>query len=238
VCLANVCLFCYFHHSEDQRTDAFLSFLCVRLVPLAYLTAKTHGMNDIADEILESSGLSQEDVADLPTHGTLLVPPRPLMRVHDSNWPQLAVSRSYFEGVFTGDMEGVAPQVPPTAAEAEPQADQWGLDDEFSIPSLDHKGASLAPIMNDALDADGDGGWDMDADLAAELHAETGAIVAEDSGLTIPVAGQSEAEIWCQNSPLAADHVAAGAFESAMQVAYCGILERDAHILCLVAAVL
>ncbi|KAI8597622.1 Coatomer, alpha subunit [Dissophora ornata] len=58
----------------------------------------------------------------------------------------------------------------------------------------------------------------MDADLAAELHAETGAIVAEDSGLTIPVAGQSEAEIWCQNSPLAADHVAAGAFESAMQL--------------------
>ncbi|KAG0285098.1 hypothetical protein BGZ98_005661, partial [Dissophora globulifera] len=186
--------------------------------PLAYLTAKTHGMNEVADEILEAAGMTAEDVADLPTHGTLLAPPRPLMQVHDSNWPQLAVSRSYFESVFTGDMDGVAPQAPLMANEPEPQVDQWGMDDEFSIPSLEHKGASLAPVMSDALDMDGDGGWDMDADLAAELHAETGAIVAEDSGLTIPVAGQSEAEIWCQNSPLAADHVAAGAFESAMQL--------------------
>ncbi|KAF9366948.1 hypothetical protein CPB97_006659, partial [Podila verticillata] len=79
-------------------------------------------------------------------------------------------------------------------------------------------GASLSLHATDALDMDGDGGWDLDADLAAELHAETGAIVAESSGLTIPVAGQSEAEVWCQNSPLAADHVAAGAFESAMQL--------------------
>jgi coatomer protein complex subunit alpha (xenin) len=180
-------------------------------------------MHEVADEILESAGLTPEDVADLPTHGTLLVPPRPLMRVHDSNWPQLAVSRSYFEGAFTGDMEGVAPQAPLVASEPEPQADQWGMDDEFSVPAVDHKGASLALIHNDALDMDGDGGWDMDADLAAELHAETGAIVAEDSGLAIPVAGQSEAEIWCQNSPLAADHVAAGAFESAMQVGNQGL---------------
>ncbi|KAF9927332.1 hypothetical protein FBU30_003331, partial [Linnemannia zychae] len=188
--------------------------------PLAYLTAKTHGMYEVADEILESAGLTPEDVADLPTNGSLLVPPRPLMRAYDSNWPLLAVSRSYFEGAFTGDMEGVAPPVPIVAHEPEPQSDQWGMDDEFSIPAVDHKGASLAVIDNGALDidGDGDGGWDMDADLAAELHAETGAIVAEDSGLAIPVAGQSEAEIWCQNSPLAADHVAAGAFESAMQL--------------------
>lgn len=175
-------------------------------------------MHEIADEILANAGLTREDVADLPTQGSLLVPPRPIMRSHDSNWPQLAVSRSYFEGAFTGDMEGVAIPAHSAGAEVEPQEDQWGMDDEFSIPALEHKGASLAPTMNDTLDMDGDGGWDMDADLTAELHAETGAIVAEDTGLVIPVAGQSEGEIWCQNSPLAADHVAAGAFESAMQV--------------------
>ncbi|KAF9921386.1 hypothetical protein BGZ65_010387, partial [Modicella reniformis] len=140
------------------------------------------------------------------------------MRVHDSNWPLLAVSRSYFEGMLSGDMEGVAMPAPLSSAEPESQADQWGMEDDFGAPAVEHRGASLAPIANDGLDLDGDGGWDMDADLAAELHAETGAIVAEDSGLTLPVAGQSEAEIWCQNSPLAADHVAAGAFESAMQL--------------------
>ncbi|KAF9585928.1 hypothetical protein BGW38_010979 [Lunasporangiospora selenospora] len=186
--------------------------------PLAYMTAKTHGLDEIAEDILQEAGLTPEDVADLPTHGTLLVPPRPLMRAHDSNWPQLAVSRSYFEGAFTGDMEGVAPVTPMIASEPEPQVDQWGMDDDFSVPGTEHKPTSLAPVMNDAFDMDGDGGWDMDADLAAELHAETGAIVAEDNGLAVPVAGQSEGEIWCQNSPLAADHVAAGAFESAMQL--------------------
>ncbi|KAF9570131.1 hypothetical protein EC968_002149 [Mortierella alpina] len=123
--------------------------------PLAYLTARTHGFYEIADEILESS-------------------------VHDSNWPQLAVWRSYFEGAFTGDMEGVAPQAP-VAMDPEPQEDQWNMDDEFSIPALDHKGASFAPIGNDPLNMDSDGGKDIDADLAAELHAETGAIVAKDS---------------------------------------------------------
>src|ERR1700744_1982972 len=106
--------------------NIFLNWI---IAPLAYMAARTHGMHDVAEEILESSGLTAEDVADLPTHGTLLVPPQPLMRVHDSNWPQLAVSRNYFEAAFTGDMEGVAPQAPIISHEAEPQADQWGMDD-------------------------------------------------------------------------------------------------------------
>ncbi|KAG0214172.1 hypothetical protein BGX31_001147 [Mortierella sp. GBA43] len=101
--------------------------------------------------------------------------------------------------------------------EAEPLADSWGMDDDIGAPAVEHRGASLAPIESHGLDLEGDGRWDLDADLAAELHGETGAIVAEDCGLTILVAGQSEAEIWCRNSPLAADHVAAGAFESAIQ---------------------
>lgn len=107
---------------------------------------------------------------------------------------------------------------PPTISEAEPLADSWGMDDDIGAPAVEHRGASLAPIESHGLDLEGDGRWDLDADLAAELHGETGAIVAEDCGLTILVAGQSEAEIWCRNSPLAADHVAAGAFESAIQL--------------------
>ncbi|KAF9394329.1 hypothetical protein BGZ94_006704, partial [Podila epigama] len=129
----------------------------------------------------------------------------------------LAVSRNYFEAAFTGDLEGVAPPAPVIQQhEPEAPADQWGMDDDFSIPAIEHKGASLSLHATDALD-DAEGGWDMDEDIAAVLHAETGAIAAEATGEAIPVAGQSEAEIWCQNSPLAADHVAAGAFESAMQ---------------------
>ncbi|KAF9541273.1 hypothetical protein EC957_003288 [Mortierella hygrophila] len=117
-------------------------------------------MSEVVEEIQENAGLTPEDVTGLPTRGILLVPPRPLMRT------QLGVSRSYVEGTFTKDMEGVAPQAPLVANEPELQADRWVMEDEFSIPTLDHKGASLA-VNNGALNIDGDGSWDLDADLTA-----------------------------------------------------------------------
>ncbi|KAG0232011.1 hypothetical protein BGW42_008522 [Actinomortierella wolfii] len=188
---------------------------------LAYMTAKSNGYEEVAQEILEEAGKTPEEVADIPIYGAPLNPPQPVVRISDSNWPLLAVSRSYFEGAFTGELDGIEPppQMMPTATES--QADnQWDMEDDFAIGAVEQRpaGASLTAMVGDAADIDADGAWDLDADLAAELHAQTGAIAAENEGIVAPVAGQSEAEIWCQNSPLAADHVAAGAFESAMQL--------------------
>lgn len=56
-------------------------------------------------------------------------------------------------------------------------------------------------------------GWDMGDDLNIEEEAN---LVDVEGTQTGPVS--SEAELWSRNSPLAADHVAAGSFDTAMQL--------------------
>lgn len=57
------------------------------------------------------------------------------------------------------------------------------------------------------------GGWGLD-EPESEQQAEE---EEEDVGASA-VEGVSELDLWVRNSPFAADHVAAGSFESAMQV--------------------
>jgi coatomer protein complex subunit alpha (xenin) len=68
----------------------------------------------------------------------------------------------------------------------------------------------------DLLDVEGEedaAGWDMgDDDLNLE---QVGELAVETDGAGV---GMSEAELWARNSPIAADHVAAGSFETAMQL--------------------
>ncbi len=65
-----------------------------------------------------------------------------------------------------------------------------------------------------------EGGWDLDADEPEEsLVHVNGDDVPEDEELGAGAnPGVDETELWVRNSPLAADHVAAGSFETAMQV--------------------
>lgn len=63
-------------------------------------------------------------------------------------------------------------------------------------------------------DEDEGEGWDMGDDIQLEEQTEDQANVGGDD--TAP--GTSEAELWARNSPIAADHVAAGSFETAMQL--------------------
>jgi len=67
-----------------------------------------------------------------------------------------------------------------------------------------------------------DGGWELDAvegDTHLEAADEEVSPVVEDEDLGAGATpGISETELWVRNSPFAADHVAAGSFESAMQL--------------------
>lgn len=63
-------------------------------------------------------------------------------------------------------------------------------------------------------DEEGDAeGWDMGDDVEAEVESDFVNVEAADAG-----AGSSEADMWARNSPVAADHVAGGSFETAMQL--------------------
>jgi coatomer protein complex subunit alpha (xenin) len=169
------------------------------LYPLAYMTAKSHGLEDEATSILEASGLT-EDQLTMPKLGEALSTPQASVMTHASNWPVKSTSSTAFEKVLLGQ-EGAEDEVAPTNGY-----------DEADLLEPD-----TATQNNGGLDeAEEDGdveGWDMGEDVDPEVESDFVNVEAADAG-----AGSSEADKWARNSPLAADHVAAGSFETAMQL--------------------
>lgn len=170
--------------------------------PLAYMVAKAHGLEEECQSILEVTGL-EEDQLSLPEFGEALELPTPVVPTHQANWPTKATSQSVFEKALTGQLEGMN-------LEDEPAADANGFDDEMG-------GVDNAAKENGAMDVDDDedvAGWDMGDDVGVEADSDFVNVESTDAG----GAGSSEADLWARNSPLAADHVAAGSFESAMNL--------------------
>jgi coatomer subunit alpha len=65
-----------------------------------------------------------------------------------------------------------------------------------------------------------EGGWELDAGEGVphqDSIDESAAVEEEDIGAGA-MPGVSETKLWIRNSPFAADHVAAGSFDTAMQV--------------------
>jgi coatomer protein complex subunit alpha (xenin) len=98
-------------------------------------------------------------------------------------------------------------------------------------PHVNGHDAGLAAGVNDwdgedglpEADESGDAGWGLDDEAipAPEDHIINGAAagVELESGDGISaVPGISEEDLWSRNSPYASDHIAAGSFETAMQV--------------------
>lgn len=175
----------------------------IDLYPLAYLTAKSHGLTEECQSILELTGLTEEQMT-LPSVGSQLTTPRALVPTHKVNWPTKPAAHSSFEKALLGEVGG-------------PVEDDLGKDqmDEDIPAALEKNG--LAPEAEE----DAGEGWDMGDDIGLEAAGADADLAAVDNAEMIGQAvgpGSSEADIWSRNSPLAADHVAAGAFESAMQL--------------------
>ena len=70
----------------------------VGMYPLAYLTAKTNGLEDIATEILEDAGLTEADMDDVPDFGrSTLAPPKVVTETTDLVWPAVPGGESFFD---------------------------------------------------------------------------------------------------------------------------------------------
>ncbi|KAK6438266.1 hypothetical protein LTR95_005531 [Oleoguttula sp. CCFEE 5521] len=165
--------------------------------PMAYLTAKAHGLDEEAQAILEASGISEEQIT-LPTLGKPVAPPKAVVPSFKTNWPTAASGASSFEKALMaegGDEAAVA-------------ADTNGFGDNDLLAEED------APKGNGHIEEDEDAaGWDMGDDAVPEAEEDFVNVEAADAGT-----GSSEADLWMRNSPLAADHAAAGSFESAMNL--------------------
>ncbi|KAI9816560.1 MAG: hypothetical protein M1827_001692 [Pycnora praestabilis] len=172
----------------------------IDLYPLAYMTAKSQGITKECQSILEASGLTEDQII-MPSIGAPLSPPKALVPTHKSNWPVKAASHSFFEKALLGQVEGLED-------EGTPAANGHDMDETVEEDSAAKQNGHLGD--EDEEDA---AGWDMGDDINIEAEND---FVNVDS--TQVGTGGSEAEIWTRNSPITADHVAAGSFETAMQL--------------------
>lgn len=166
------------------------------------MTAKSHGLTEECESILEATGLTEDQIT-LPEIGTPLSPPKPLVATFKANWPTKATSQSFFEKALLGQVEGLSLEDEPAAPSNGFGFDEGGEDD-------------AAKNTGNLIDADDDedaAGWDMGDDIVPEVESDFVNVDSAEAG-----AGSSEADLWARNSPLAADHVAGGSFETAMQL--------------------
>ncbi|KAL2033546.1 hypothetical protein VTO58DRAFT_104260 [Aureobasidium pullulans] len=166
--------------------------------PLAYLTAKANGMEEECQNILEAAGLTEDQVT-MPDTGKPLSTPPVIVPTFQSNWPVKSSGASSFEKALLAD--GGAEEVVP----ASNGYDADFLEAETAVPEEE---AGIE--QEDDEDA---AGWDMGDDSFAEAEEEFVNVETVEAG-----AGSSEADVWARNSPVAADHVAAGSYESAMNL--------------------
>ncbi|GAA6015320.1 hypothetical protein JCM10207_008947 [Rhodosporidiobolus poonsookiae] len=192
------------------------------MVPLAYMTAKTNGLDDLAASLLEQAGLTEEDVSGVlpPVQRSTLRPPPVVTPTFDLNWPSVGITESFFDRALAAAASGE-----PTGLDAYDDAD-------FVDQAAAGEEGGLAWAAEDRLDKheadEAEEAWDLGGG-DDEAHAEDGGVGGDDEAVTggegadeelggAVAPGIPEAELWVRNSPLAADHVAAGSFETAMSL--------------------
>ena len=158
-------------------------------------------MEEEIQNIIEASGVNEDQIS-LPIIGQPLQPPKPIVPTHQSNWPVKAASHSSFEKALLGEVAGID-------EEAAPVTNGFDHVDGMTEEDAVHQGGHFAEEEDDEDAA----GWDMGDDINVEVESDFVNVESADAG-----AGSSEAELWARNSPIAADHAAAGSFETAMQL--------------------
>jgi coatomer protein complex subunit alpha (xenin) len=183
--------------------------------PLAYLTAKSNGLVELAEDILATAGLNEEDVAPLlpSIQPSTLRPPPVITSTSESNWPSIGVTESFFDRALAAaaNGEGSSAQIEYRDADAAGGMDEWAGEDGMAVDG------AAAEEAEDAWDLAPEEG---DEEMNGNEEEEAIAVDEDLNGVVAP--GIPEEELWVRNSPLAADHVAAGSFETAM-----GLLNRQ-----------
>ncbi|KAG6377425.1 coatomer WD associated region-domain-containing protein [Boletus reticuloceps] len=139
-----------------------------------------------------------------------LKPPPIITSTANLNWPSISMGENFWDRALANgnlDGDGEIPYVngiDASAAAASSALDDWAKEEEVPEVDADEAGWDL-----DAEDADGE------ARTEEEFEDAVGEDEDEAEGAT---SGVSENELWVRNSPFAADHVAAGSFDTAMQL--------------------
>jgi coatomer protein complex subunit alpha (xenin) len=202
-------------------------------LPLAYLTAKTHGMMEDAERIksrLESRLSEQEQPIDIDDklpffkNSRMMLPPMPLLKNEEGTWPLLAPARGPFDAFLTSNdpsQLGNISYVPDDIVEESIADEGSGWVDEEDLPKKDvsaASGSAAAPSSSSAIAGDGEHTteWDLEIEDSAlpQLAKPT---VEGPPPVTLPREAPPAQSLWL-NSDVPADHIAAGSFETAMKL--------------------
>ena len=223
-------------------------------LPLAYISAIMHGLPDDAERIkiaIETQGgtveglLEKVQSSEPRSSGCLLQPPTPIFRA--DNWPTLEVPKTTLEDLSAADVQqhgedddyyGETNGVAAVTAAADLGTDDWDMDDAGAAGT-----GAVAAAMDD-LDLGGDddlGEWGDDLDGLGDLgdtsqrHEDQDMVdvseVGEVGDFVMPPPGRPPAGCWVANSSHAADHLAAGAASSGLQLLNRQIAASDFSVL-------
>lgn len=204
-------------------------------LPLAYISAMMHDLTEDAERIkiaIETNDGTVEGLMEkvastgARSTGRLLQPPTPIIRA--DNWPTLEVAKTTLEDLTSsaeeeGQMEEFH-DASPAAANIDLGTDDWG-DDDVDAGAVAGS-AAIAADDFDFGDDMGDWGDDLDGlDVGEPSHpvvdnemAGISDVGVESGAFVMPVAGRPAAGCWAANSSHAADHLAAGAAASGLQL--------------------
>ena len=173
--------------------------------PLAYATAKTYGLAEECAAILEAAGLTEEQISLPSAQAHAPDPPHPIGPM-EKNWPLLPSSRSLLEKTLIDELGDQSLEEPTTSYSEDLSAFERGLGSttEADLINVGEDGESWEDV------GDTGAGWDVGDEADGE---DLGVVTTESQA-----EGISDVEYWVRNSPLAADHIAAGSFETAMQL--------------------
>jgi len=210
-------------------------------LPLAYISAKLHGLEDVAERIKVAvetqegsvEGLLEKVPVGTKKGGRLLQPPTPIVRA--GNWPTLEIKKTTLEDLSAGDAgdEYEEEEAAAAPASADTGAGDTAWDDDFAGGDAGAVGADDDFDMGDDMGWGDDDGLDDLGDFGEEAKAapvdEMAGLneISDDAGFQMPPAGRPPAGCWVANSSHAADHMAAGGASSAMQLLHRQIAASD-----------
>ncbi|ORX92400.1 Coatomer, alpha subunit [Basidiobolus meristosporus CBS 931.73] len=157
-------------------------------LPLAYLTAKSHGLDTKASQILMMANMAEVDIQLPTTSGRFLPTPSPLLsRPTVENWPLLSSSKGAFENIVKGIVAGIP-----------------AGNDELLAEHRDLSNENMDDKPDDPTD------WGIEEICLDEVR--------EPVRFVMPSSGIEESDVRCRHSSLAVDHIACGFFDTAMNL--------------------
>lgn len=202
---------------------------------LAYLAARTHGLDEQADRLEEHLRSANIPIPTVNPDASLLSPPTPIIR--SENWPLLAVnqsSMSAFTAAGDGKTTGVS-SIGVDVDDGEFHDSSTGGGGGWDVDLDDDEDVVKKPTAAAAGGGGGGGkkekdgkGWEDDLDLSDDDEADAGPATSTSAAggaaggaggyFVAPTPGNLPFLSWYADSAHCADHFAAGSVESGIQL--------------------